>query len=60
MIPSIQSSPIFVPEWLKRLRRKQERAAKREVKHASFHPNGSREVERRRRQIAVGQLRVSA
>ena len=40
--------------------RAQQRALKREQRHAKFQPNGKREVARRARQIERGQLRVSA
>lgn len=50
----------ILPQWLRTKWRQRERAAKRERKHAAFRPNGKREVARRRRQIACGQLRVSA
>lgn len=49
-----------VPEWIRRRWRQRQRAARREAKHAEFRQNGKREVERRQRQIARGQLRVSA
>jgi len=53
----------MLPTWLRRKLRQKQRAEKREAKHAIFHRaglNGSRAVERRRRQIASGQLQVTA
>jgi hypothetical protein len=39
--------------------RKYMRALKRDQKQASYKPNGKREVARRLRQIAAGQLKVT-
>ncbi|NVO13858.1 MAG: hypothetical protein HXX10_07465 [Rhodoplanes sp.] len=64
--PSTQSAPdsaILLAQlqaWAERENRRRDRAAKRERMTASYHPNGKREVARRLRQIAAGQLRISA
>lgn len=53
----------IIPQWLRRQKHQQQRAAKREDKarnHQSAGLNGTRAVARRQRQIERGQLRVSA
>lgn len=48
-----------LPSWETRLRIKMKRAAKRDAITTTFKPNGKREVARRLRQIAAGQLKVT-